>query len=251
MSDDTVSVDEEGNEITNGKAESSVNNDADPAAISDPATEALIKKMAKEIADQQLQPIKEKLDKAYKERDELATKASKAEESARQAEIKRLEEDGQELEALQLKLSDLQGRYNALVDENTSLTRDRIVSDATMALDFRNDHAKRMAIKEITEELRQGEDGTWKHTSGISIRDFVEQYAKDDEKTFLFKPKSSSGSQTMMPGQTASGEAKPDWVTSIPKSQWSGEQMFEAIKKGWLPGGTGDEQMKANIMFSS
>jgi len=218
------------------------------ADISDPAVEEMIKKMAKEIADEQLKPIKDKLDKAYKERDELATKASKAEEAARQAEIARLEEDGQELEALKLKNSDLLGRLNALEEQNTALTRDRIISDAVLSLDFRNESAKNMAIKEITDQLRQDEDGSWKHTSGISIRDFVEHYAKDEEKTFLFKPKNTSGSSTMAPGSSSNSKTIPDWVNNTPKSQWSREQMFEALEKGYL-GTSIEDQMREHTLY--
>jgi len=210
-------------------------------------TQKLLKEMAAKMVEEQLAPIKEKLGKAYKERDELAAKASRAEEAAKAAEIKRLEEDGKELEAAQLKISSLTGKLEALEAKNTELTRDRIVSDATVSLDFRNESAKKMAVSEIIAQLVQGEDGTWKHKSGIPIKDFVEHYAKDDEKSFLFKPKNSSGSSSMTSGQASDTTSKPEW-TKQPTSQWTTDQMMEAIRKGWLGGGSLEEQMSSSFI---
>lgn len=216
---------------------------ASKAAEDDSDTQKLIAEMAAKMVEEKLAPIKEKLDKAYKERDELATRASKAEEAAKAAEIKRLEEDGKDLEAANMRLSALQGKLEALQAENTSLTRDRIVADATMRLDFRNDSAKNMAIKEITEQLVQTEDGTWKHRSGIPIKDFVEHYSKDDDKTFLFKPKNSSGSSTMTAGQATNTTARPEFLKT-PMSSWTTEQMMTAVREGWLDEGKSlQEQM--------
>jgi len=214
---------------------------------SDEDTQKLIQDMATKMVEEQLAPIKEKLDKAYKERDELAAKAARAEKEAKAAEIKRLEEDGQELEAAKLRISALQGELDALRTENTSLTRDRIVSDATVALEFRNESAKKMATKEIIEQLVQNEDGTWKHKSGIPIKEFVEHYSKDEEKAFLFKPKNSSGSSTMQSGTPPSSTNKPDFLKK-PRSQWTTDEMMIAIRDGHLGGGPLEEQM-ANSFY--
>jgi len=235
-------VDDEGNPIA--PVEDIV---ATAASDNDAETQKLISDMATKMVEEQLAPIKEKLGNLYKERDVLATRASKAEEEAKQAEIKRLEDDGKDLEAANLKVSAMQGQLDALRSENTSLTRDRIVSDATMTLDFRNESAKAMAVNEITNQLVQGEDGVWKHKSGVPIKDFVEHYAKDDDKIFLFKPKNSSGSGTMAPGTPPSTGSKPEFLKK-PTSEWTGEEMMVAIRDGHLGGGTLSEQMAASYI---
>jgi len=232
-------LDSEGNIVTPAEVT--------PVAEGDTETQKLIADMAAKMVEEQLAPIKEKLGGLYKERDELATRASKAEEEAKQAEIKRLEDDGKELEAANLRVSSMQGQLDALRTENTSLTRDRLVADATVALDFRNESAKSMAMNEITSQLVQAEDGTWRHKSGIPIKDFVEHYAKDGEKNFLFKPKNSSGSPTMAPGQSPDSKAKPDFL-SKPTSEWTTDEMGEAIRGGHLGGGTLAEQMSTQII---
>jgi hypothetical protein len=51
-----------------------------------------------------------------------------------------------------------------------------------------------MAYRDIVDQLIQDpETGAWIHKSGVSIKDFVGQYVKNDDNSFLFKPKNNSG----------------------------------------------------------
>ena len=64
-------LNDQNNETNNsGDDNDSVNqNNNQDIDVSDPETKALIEKMAKDLVDKQLQPIKEKLDKATMDRD--------------------------------------------------------------------------------------------------------------------------------------------------------------------------------------
>ena len=188
-------------------------------------------KLVEEQVQAQLAPIKEKLDKAYNERDEARKAASRLEEEAKKARLETLESEGKEMEALQLRYSDLEGRYDAIREENIRLTRDQKVMEATTGLDFRNESAKSMAVREITNQLVQDSDGNWIHKSGVDIRTYVESYAKDDDKSFLFKPKTSSGAQSMGMPSAGNVDAKAPYMTK-PISELTSSEMLQAVQAG-------------------
>ena len=51
-----------------------------------------------------------------------------------------------------------------------------------------------MAYRDVVEQLVQDKDtGQWVHRTGVSIKDFVSSFAKEEDNSFLFKPKSNSG----------------------------------------------------------
>jgi hypothetical protein len=52
----------------------------------------------------------------------------------------------------------------------------------------------------------QDKDGQWVHKTGVTIKDYVTTFAKDEDNSFLFKPKSSGGAGTN--GGTGSGGPK-------------------------------------------
>ena len=164
--------------------------------------EAIIEK----IVAERLSKMNDNMDKMSAERDKAIKKATELESAAKKAQIERLESEGKTTEAAQLEIAELKARLEVLTQENTTLSRDHVVSNATTGLDFRNETAKDMAIKEITSQLIQDDNGQWKHKTGISIKEFVDVYSKDKEKEFLFKPKTSSGSATMQAG-TPSGSS--------------------------------------------
>jgi hypothetical protein len=85
---------------------------------------------------------------------------------------------------------------------NTELTRDANVRAALQGLDFKNDRAAEMAFKEIAEGLVRNDKGEWVHKSGVTIKDFIAAYVADDNQSFLFKTKASSG------GGSGSGQGK-------------------------------------------
>jgi hypothetical protein len=65
-----------------------------------------------------------------------------------------------------------------------------------------------MARREIVESLIQSEEGAWVHSSGMTISDFVESYAKSEDNSFLFRPKNNSGAGTGTPAGAPSTEQK-------------------------------------------
>lgn len=152
----------------------------------------LVDSIVKERLETELKSIKDNLDKAYKVRDEALKKAAEFEQKEKEANLKRLEEDGKHKEAYELRLAERDARLAALEKSNTELSRDGAVRDALKGFDFRNDTASDMAFKEIIGQLIQ-KDGQWVHRSGISIKDYAAAFAKSDEQSFLFKPKQSSG----------------------------------------------------------
>jgi non-ribosomal peptide synthetase component F len=76
---------------------------------------------------------------------------------------------------------------------------------------FRNDKAAEMAFREIVSNLVQTDDETWVHRSGVTVRDYCEAFSKDDEQSFLFKPKVSSGAGT----QASKGTNRSDGKKSL------------------------------------
>jgi len=163
----------------------------DPDAVSD---------MVNKLVSEQLAPIKSKLDSAFEERDAAKAEVSKLREAGKQAEIQRLQDDGKEVEALRLQHSELEGKYDALLEQNTKLSRDQLVDNAIAGLSFKNESAKRMAKSEIVGDLMKTEDGQWIHKSGVSVKDAVEVYSKERDKSFLFQPKPSSGAGSVQSG---------------------------------------------------
>jgi len=174
------------------------NSDKKIIDVNDPDVARLIS----EQVDTKLADIKEKLNKSYTERDEANRKATEAETALKAANIKRLEDEGKHKEALELKLADADAKITSLTKHNTELTRDNSVRNELSGLDFRSTTAYDMAFKTLTQELVMDDKGQWTHRSGVSIREFVSDYAKGEEQQFLFKPKANSGNGTSKPADT-------------------------------------------------
>lgn len=153
-------------------------------------TEDLINK----VVEERLAKIKQNLDKAYAERDSAVRDRVRLEDEAKQRKIKALEDEGKHKEVAEMKLAELQEKLAIAEGKVTELSRDGAVRNALSGLDFRNDRSSQMAYRDIIDQLIQDpETGTWIHKSGVSIKDFVGQYVKNDDNSFLFKPKSNSG----------------------------------------------------------
>lgn len=167
--------------------------------------------IAKLVADQvaeQLKDIKSKLDNAYTQRDEALRKIAEFEEKEKQANIEKLKEEGKLKEAFDLQLAEERAKREAAEKRNTELTRDNAVRAALGGLDFRNEAASNMAYQQIIGQFIQNEQGVWVHKSGISIQDFVNNFATDENNGFLFKAKVNSGAGTPPATNDNSGGGK-------------------------------------------
>jgi hypothetical protein len=192
-----------------------------------------IAKLVEQRVAEQLQDIKGKLDSAYEIRDEAIKEAAKIKEEQKTVQINKLEEEGKHKEVYELKLADLEGKLEARNSQITELTRNQAVREAISGLEFRNESASKMAYTEILSDLIQDENGAWIHKSGISIKEFASLYRKDDEKSFLFKPKQSSGVNTGTP--TSALQSDPSKLTK-PLSEMSHEELMQSINAGAFNG---------------
>jgi len=159
-------------------------------------TEELIDK----VVEERLAKIKASLDKAYADRDAAVKKAVALEDDQKQARMKSLEAEGKHKEIAEMKVAELQEKLRIAEGKVTSLSRDSTVKDALAGLEFRNERSQQMAYKDVIEQLVQNpETDGWVHKSGISIKEFVATFSKDEENSFLFKPKTNSGGGTGNP----------------------------------------------------
>jgi hypothetical protein len=153
-----------------------------------------------QVVEERLAKIKASLDKAYKERDEAVRKAVALEDAEKQARIRALEHEGKHKEVAEMKLAELQEKLRIAESKVTELSRDSTVKDALAGLEFRNERSHQMAYRDVIDQLIQDpETGQWIHKSGISIKEFVSAFAKDEDNSFLFKLKTNSGSGTGNP----------------------------------------------------
>lgn len=189
VNDDTnTNTDDTNAADTSSKQTDDANNSADPKKLAED--------LARSMVDEQLKEIKAKLDNAFSSRDEALKKLAEREEADRQAELKRLQEEGKHKEAFEMQLAEERAKREALEKTNIELTRDLRLKDALKSLPFRNDSASEMAYREIVSQLVRNEQGDWVHRTGLSISEFVKGFSENDENSFLFKPVTSSGSGT-------------------------------------------------------
>jgi len=170
--------------------------DLEASKTKKPEDEDLVNKLVQERIDNELKPIKEKLDNAFRARDEAMAKAAEYERKEKEANLKRLEDEGKHKEVYELKLAEEKARIAALEKANIELTRDVTVRDVLKGFSFRNESAADLAYREVVAQLVQNETGNWIHRSGVSIKDFVTNFAQSEEMSFLFKPKGNSGAGT-------------------------------------------------------
>jgi len=170
--------------------------------------------VAAEVAAK-LKDIKGKLDNSFAERDAALRKAEALEKKERDAELKALEDAGKFKEAFELKLAeeqakyaDLESKFKSLQDTNLEITRNTSLKDHLSGVDFRNSRALEMAFNQILPEIIKNDKGEWVHRSGMSIKDYVKGFAKDEANSFLIKPKESSGGGTTPAGTTPAGNGK-------------------------------------------
>ena len=107
--------------------------------------------------EESLKPIKENLDKAYSARDEAQKKVKEFERLQREAELKRLQDEGKHKEAYEMQLKERESEIETLKRRNVELTRDIEVRNALGAYPFRNDNATEMAYRVVVSNLIQDE----------------------------------------------------------------------------------------------
>jgi hypothetical protein len=199
------------------------NNLADTVNSKD--TEDLINKLVEE----RLAKIKSSLDKAYAERDAAVKEKVRLEDERKQAKMKSLEEEGKHKEVAEMKLAELQEKLAIAERKVTELSRDRAVKDALTGLEFRNERSGQMAYRDIVDQLVQDpETGAWVHRSGVSIKDYVSQYAKNEDNSFLFRTKTNSGTG-------ASGiDGTPKFNSNKKISEMTTEEVLQAAAAGKL-----------------
>jgi hypothetical protein len=180
-----------GNKMSDTNEQEVVTNEIDEAQKK--ADADMISKLVEERIASDLKPIKEKLDAAYALRDAAMAKAAEYEKKERDAELQRLKEEGKHKEAFEIQLAEKEAKLAALEKANRELSRDVSVKDALKSFNFRSDNASDMAYREIVQQLVQDDKGIWVHRSGVSIQDYVSNFASDENNAFLFKVKANSG----------------------------------------------------------
>jgi len=192
--------------------------------------EDLVERLVKERLAANLKPIKEKLDGAFTQRDEALQKIAAYEKEKRDAEIARLKEEGKHKEAFEKQIAEERAARVALEQQNLELTRNNEVRTTLTGLNFRNEKAVEMAFQEIVGQLVRNEQGTWVHRSGVSIKDFVKTFVDDEDNSFLFAVKASSGSGS---GGSKKGGTPPSGAKSV--FDMTQEEVLKLAMEGKLP----------------
>jgi hypothetical protein len=217
MSDDVTS--------TNVVIEDTENKGQDSQQTEDPVQKLVREKVAEAIGN-----MKENLDKAYKGRDDALRKVAEMDQVRKEAELKRLQDEGKHKEALELQLAEERAKREALETRTIELTRDLELRNALQAYTFRNDSASDMAYREIVTQLVRNEQGVWLHKSGIPLRDFVKQFTDNESNSFLLKPKASNGSGSTSVGTTNTSSTEKKSLFSM-----SQEDVMKMAREGKLP----------------
>jgi hypothetical protein len=140
-----------------------------------------------------LKPIKDKLDAAYAKIDELKTQNKAHQDKIREMELTALREKGQLEEALKMERDSEKEKRIQAEERAHKLERDSEVKSLLATVEFRNEKAFKMALREITDELVADGENVWKHKSGKDMKEFVTSYLEDDSNSYLIKPKVSTG----------------------------------------------------------
>lgn len=195
----------------------------------DESKEPNIEDLVAKRVEEALRPLKGNLDKAYAARDEALEKLADIERKEKEAEMKRLQEEGKHKEAYELQLAEERARIKALEKQNVELTRDNHVRNALANLEFRSEKAVDMAFKEITDQMVRNDTGEWVHSSGDSLNAFVKAYAESQDNAFLFKSKLSSGSGVETKNTTTPSDSRKSLF------DYSQEEVIKMAAEGKLP----------------
>ena len=191
-------------------------------------TDVSVQKLVEAQVAEALKDIKDKLNKAYEARDTAIKEKAELERREKEANLKRMEEEGKHKEVLELRLAESNAALDVANKRITELTRDVEVREALGGLPFRNEKAAKVAYKEVVDALVQDDKGVWRHKSGVSIKDYVEAFSKDEDQAFLFKTKTSSGAGTST--TTTTTETKPGSLFAMKQ-----EDVLKMAAEGKLP----------------
>jgi hypothetical protein len=209
--------------MTENAEQEETNNITPPPATPNPPVDDVDSKI-----QEALKPIKSKLDNAYKERDDALKKAAEYEQKEKEAELKRLQEEGKHKEAYELQLAEANAKLETITKRNIELARDLEVKSVLSGYTFRSDKAADMAYMDVASQLVQNENGVWVHKSGTDLRTFIKQFSEDDNNSFLFKPKVSTGA-----GQTSSSSTSQD-TSNKSLFQLSQDEVLKRAAEGSL-----------------
>jgi len=154
-----------------------------------------------------LAKMKDNMDKMATERDAAIKLNADAEAAAKTATIARMKEEGKLQEALELELEVARKEIETYKTETTGLKRDSVLTNALAGMDFKSEKSRDMARREIVDQLVQGEDGAWQHSTGSNIQDYVKAYADSEDNSFLFRVKSNTGAGTGNPAGAPNTDA--------------------------------------------
>ena len=171
--------------------------------------------------NQRLAKMKSNMDRMSKERDDALKKAAELEKKEKDAQIKSLEEEGKYREASDLKIKDLEAKLSVFEEENVKLNRDGAVQSLLGPFEFRNEKSRQMAFHDIVAQLVRNDGGQWVHKSGSfdSLKDFVEDYSKNEDNSFLFKPKLNSGAGTSSHAGTPAIQDRPKRLSEMTQDE--------------------------------
>jgi len=180
------------------------------------------------IVEGRLAKMKANMDRMVSERDDALKMKAELEATQKEATISRMKEEGKVQEALEMELAEANAKLEVYAKETTKLKRDGVLNDALAGMEFRNDKSRDLARRDIVDQLVQNEDGTWVHSAGSNIRDYVDAYAKSEDNSFLFRVKSNTGAGTGNPA----GAPSTDVSKSI--GEMSTQEILAMAAKGKL-----------------
>ena len=182
------------------------------------------------LVQDQLKGFKEKVDRAYKERDEALQEAARAKANQKETERKKLTEEGKHLEVAQLRITELEEDLRVRSERLTAVERDRALDAALQDLPFRNDFARDTAFQTIIKDLVYDEDdGAWVHKTGASLKDYAKAFSKDPTKDFFFQAKTNSGTGTGNDKTTSGNKGRPPSLEGL-----STAELLKLAKDGKL-----------------
>jgi hypothetical protein len=170
-------------------------------------TQEALEKLIDEKTSEKLKDIKSKLESAYGKRDEALAEVEKVRKEQQELEIERLKTEGKHTEALQLQIEELKKtseadkklreeeskKREAIELKNSELSRDLVLRQTLAGKSFKNKKAIELAYMELVGHIEKDDAGQWIGKGGKTIDELVDTFEEDDENSFLFKAKGSSG----------------------------------------------------------
>ena len=164
-------------------------------------TLTLTKEELQALIEDNLKPIKSKLDDAYSKRDTALEELETLKKEKREAELAKLKEEGKHKEAYELQIEELKrvaqeeaDNRKRIEETNDKLARDMEIRQTLTLQPFKNKKALELAYLEIVKQVVKNENNQWVAKDGSSIESLVESFVKDEDNAFLLKASNSSGS---------------------------------------------------------